>query len=341
MGIGVVAIGRNEGERLAACLRSALRDAPTVVYVDSGSTDGSVEMARSMGVHVVQLDLAIPFTAARSRNAGFEKLLQVDPQVELVQFVDGDCEIVAGWIPKAVAMIGLDPRAAVVCGRRRERYPDRSIYNRLCDMEWNTPIGPARSCGGDALMRVPAVRQVGGYAPAVIAGEEPEMCVRLRAAGWTIHRIDAEMTLHDAAMTRFGQWWKRNVRAGHAFAEGRAMHGRPPERHRVRETRSNWIGGLALPLAIVISTFAIAAYDWRWCWLGLAPGLLYAAMFAKFRRSLVRRGWSPADASTYASFVMLGKVPQAIGQLTYHWNRLRGRKTRLIEYKGAAGIAAA
>lgn len=339
MTIGVVAIGRNEGERLAACLRSALRDAAMVVYVDSGSTDGSVDMARSMGAHVVQLDLSVPFTAARSRNAGFEKLLQVDPAIELVQFVDGDCEIVAGWVQTAVATIGLDPRAAVVCGRRRERYPQRSIYNRLCDMEWNTPIGPAKACGGDALMRVAAVRQVGGYDPSVIAGEEPEMCVRLRAAGWTIHRIDAEMTLHDAAMTRFGQWWKRNVRAGHAFAEGRAMHGAAPERHRVRETRSNWIGGLLLPLLIVLATVATAAYDWRWCWLGLAPALLYAAMFARFRRSLARRGWSGGDASTYALFVMVGKVPQAIGQLTYHWNRLRGRRTRLIEYKFAPGTA--
>lgn len=302
MRIGVVAIGRNEGERLAACLRSALRDAATVVYVDSGSADGSVALARSLGAHVVQLDLSIPFTAARARNAGFERLMQADPAVEAVQFVDGDCEIVPGWIAAAAGALAGDDRLAVVCGRRRERYPDRSIYNHLCDLEWNTPIGSAKSCGGDALIRVAAFRGVNGYNPDVIAGEEPEMCVRLRSAGWTIRRIDAEMTLHDAAMTRFGQWWKRNVRAGHAYAEGYARHGAPPERFRRKEVVSNYLWALP-PMWLL----------WPILWLKVYRG----------RRS-----------GLYATFVTLGKLPQALGQLTYLWNRLRGRRTRLIEYKG-------
>ena len=110
--------------------------------------------------------------------------------------------------------------------RVRERHPDASPYNKLCDIEWNTPVGDAKSCGGDAMMRVSAFRQVGGFDAGVIAGEEPELCVRLRANGWTLERINAEMTLHDAAMTRFSQFWKRAKRAGHAYAEGAAVHGR-------------------------------------------------------------------------------------------------------------------
>src|SRR3990170_3982962 len=93
--LGIVAIGRNEGERLRACLRSVVGDNRVVVYVDSGSTDGSVEMARSMGAEVVELDLATPFTAARARNEGFHRLEQLNPNVAFVQFVDGDCEVVA------------------------------------------------------------------------------------------------------------------------------------------------------------------------------------------------------------------------------------------------------
>jgi glycosyltransferase involved in cell wall biosynthesis len=339
MRIGVVAIGRNEGPRLEACLRSALRDASAVVYVDSGSSDGSVELARALGAHVVQLDLAIPFTAARSRNAGFERLLAVDPSMDAVQFVDGDCEIVPGWIARASDFLRDHPQAAVACGRRRERHPRGSVYNRLCDLEWNTPVGSVRSCGGDALIRVPAFRQVGGYDPSVIAGEEPELCVRLRAGGWTIHRLDEEMTLHDASMTRFSQWWRRNVRAGHAYAEGKAMHGAAPERHRVRETRSNWVLGLGVPIAASIAVVVLAAWEWRWCWIGLAPLLVYPLVFWRTRRSALRRGCSAGDATLYAAFVVLGKFPQALGQLTYHWNRRRGRLTRLIEYKGPAGVA--
>jgi glycosyltransferase involved in cell wall biosynthesis len=340
--VGVVAIGRNEGERLVACLQSALRDVRHVVYVDSGSSDGSAASAKELGAHVVQLDLSTPFTAARSRNAGFAKLMEVAPQTEFVQFVDGDCQIVEGWITYARESFTALPKAAVVCGRRRERFPDRSVYNLLCDIEWNTPVGEARSCGGDAMIRTSAFRQVNGYDASVIAGEEPEMCVRLRRAGWTIHRLDHEMTLHDAAMFRLGQWWKRNVRAGHAFAEGYAMHGTPPERHRVRETRSNWVNGLLIPSVVIAATIAVAV--WKPLFASLVPAaaaMLYLLLWARYRMRLVRRGLSRREASLYAAFVMLGKLPQALGQVTYFWNRLRGRKTRLIEYKGASKVVAA
>jgi GT2 family glycosyltransferase len=301
MKIGLVAIGSNEGARLDACLRAAARDVDRVVYVDSGSTDDSLRIAQSLGAEIVKLDLSIPFTAARSRNAGFERLMNLDPLIEFVQFVDGDCELVPGWIERARTFLSAKPRAAVVCGRRRERFPDASKYNALCDMEWNTPVGQAKSCGGDAMMRAAAFTQVGGYNNNLIAGEEPELCVRLRQAGFEIHRIDADMTLHDAAMTKFGQWWKRNVRAGHAFAEGFAMHGAPPENFRRKEVVSNYVW--ALPLMWIL---------WPLLWL-------------KIYRS--------RPNTLYATFVTLSKLPQAVGQLTYIWNRLRGKRTRLIEYK--------
>jgi glycosyltransferase involved in cell wall biosynthesis len=207
MRIGLVAIGRNEGERLRRCLESSRRQVERLVYVDSGSTDGSAQLARSLGAEVVDLDMSIPFTAARARNEGRARLQALVPDLDCVQFVDGDCELVDGWIARAVAHLTAHPQAAVVCGRRRERDPESSVYNHLCDLEWDTPIGLAKACGGDALMRVTALDQVGGYNPDIIAGEEPDLCFRLRERGWEIWRIDGDMTLHDAAMTRFGQWW--------------------------------------------------------------------------------------------------------------------------------------
>lgn len=310
MRIGVVAIGRNEGQRLRVCLESALRATPLVVYVDSGSTDDSVHLARSLGAAVVQLDLSIPFTAARARNAGFDQLLRIAPDLDAIQFVDGDCEIVQGWLDTATTHLAAERSSAILCGRRRERHPNATIYNKLCDLEWNTPIGKAKTCGGDALIRVEAFKQVNGYTNDIIAGEEPEMCVRLRQKGWEIHRIDAEMTLHDAAMTRFGQWWKRNVRAGHAYAEGYARHGNPPEQFRQREVRSNLIWGLLLFWALP---------------------LLGVKIYLNQKNRLGAR-----DARIYACFVAMSKIPQMIGQFTFWWNRKRGRRTALIEYKAGA-----
>jgi GT2 family glycosyltransferase len=323
--IGIVAIGRNEGERLRRCLESLAGRASPIVYVDSGSTDGSVALAEGMGALVVVLDPAVPFTAARARNAGLARLREAAPDASLVQLVDGDCVLAEGWLEAAARAMADDPTLAVACGRRRERHPDASIYNRLCDLEWNTPVGYADACGGDALMRVAALDEVGGYDGALIAGEEPDLCARLRGRGWKVVRLDAEMTLHDAAMTRFGQWWRRNVRAGHAYAEVASRH--VPERFWAREVRSNWLWGLAVPscaLGLAVPT------------LGLSFGLLggHALLAARVRRWMRGRGFSSSDASLYAAFCVVGKVPQALGQALYWKKRLGGDRATLIEYKG-------
>jgi GT2 family glycosyltransferase len=330
---GVVTIGRNEGERLRRCLASMADAGGRIVYVDSGSTDGSVPWARAAGAEVVELDLSVPFTAARARNAGFERLIQLEPGTEYVQFADGDCEMLPGWIRRAERELDADPKVAAVCGRRRERHPEASVYNRLCDIEWNTPPGPTKACGGDVLMRVSALRESGGFNPDLIAGEEPELCVRLRRHGWTILRIDADMTLHDASMTRFGQWWRRNIRAGHAYAEGAALHGGPPERHWVKEVRSNWFWGAALPVLALG-----AAWPTRGLSLILVAGYLLQAW--RISRSMRARGFAARDARTHAFYTVLGKVPQMLGQVKYRWGRLRGKRSRLIEYKSGPSTTA-
>jgi hypothetical protein len=249
------------------------------------------------------------------------------PEVEYVQFVDGDCEVDRGWLPTATAVLDEDPKVAVACGRRRERFPEASVYNRLCDLEWDTPVGEAEACGGDALMRVSALRAAGGYREDLIAGEEPELCVRLRANGGRILRLAAEMTRHDAAMTRFGQWWTRNVRAGHAFAEVSRLHAQSPFGVWRREARSNWFWGLGLPVVAVVP----AVFTWG---LSLALLLGYPVLYWKIRRGRVRRGDDRRTAGLYARYCVLSKFPQFAGQVRYWRNRLFGRRNRLIEYKG-------
>ncbi len=322
--IGVVVIGRNEGERLKRCLASLTNQSEFIVYVDSGSTDNSVDSAKALGVEVVMLDLKMPFTAARARNEGFERLMKAYPEIEYVQFVDGDCEVVSTWLADATSFLDANPPYAVVCGRRRERYPERSIYNLMCDLEWNTPIGDAKACGGDALMRVKAFQEIGGYRNHLIAGEEPELCVRLRKNGWKIWRIDAEMGLHDAAMTKFSQWWKRNIRSGYAFAEGAYLHGATPELHWVSESRRAIIWGLAIPI-VVISTGVF-------CWqCGLLIALVYPLQIC--RLALINKKELKPHPWQIASFNMLGKFAEMIGQLRFNYQRVFGKTIRLIEYK--------
>jgi len=319
---GIVVIGRNEGDRLKRCLHSA-RGATRLVYVDSGSSDESVAWARGQGVEAVELDMSHGFTAARARNAGFHRLLELEPDLTFVQCVDGDCELQAAWPQQALKFLAERPDACAVFGRRRERHPERSIYNRICDAEWNVPLGKVRACGGDVMMRAAALKHVGGYRDDFIAGEEPELCVRLRAAGWSIWRIDVEMTLHDAAMTRFSQWWRRNVRSGYAFAMGRHVHGAPPERLWVWECRRALLWGVGIPLASAAGAVVLRP-------LSLAVLLIYPLQIL---RRIPRQPGSLPDRVKFAAFEVLGRFAEAVGLIRFAVDTRARVKAQLIEYK--------
>jgi GT2 family glycosyltransferase len=318
----VVAIGRNEGERLKGCLRSLSTVRP-LVYVDSGSTDGSAQWSRNLGAEVIELDMRVPFTAARARNVGLRRLLELAPDLTYIQFIDGDCEVDKAWPERAIAFLEEHRDVAAVCGRRRERYPDRSVYNWLCDRDWDRPFGETRSFGGDVMIRATALTAVGGYREDLIAGEEPELCVRLRSAGWRIWRLDCEMTLHDAAMAHFNQWWRRALRAGHAYAQGARLHGSPPERHFIWETRRAWLWGVWLPLVCLLSVILFGA-------LGCILWLIYPLQI--FRQTMRNQG-SLKDRALLALFQVLSRFPEGLAQISFLRDRLFGRQARLIEYK--------
>src|SRR5215472_5675381 len=160
--VGVVVIGRNEGERLRRCLTSAVREARHLLYVDSGSSDGSVALAQSLDVETFALDPGMPFSAARARNEGQALLRQRQPHLQYLQFVDGDCELCEGWLSEAAEFLDNHTDVAVALGRLREKRPDISIFNTMIQIEWDLPNGEVRSCGGIAMMRACAFDQVQG-----------------------------------------------------------------------------------------------------------------------------------------------------------------------------------
>jgi glycosyltransferase involved in cell wall biosynthesis len=265
--VGVVVIGRNEGERFRRCVASLVADTQhtaddkaghraqsgaaaqriVIVYVDSGSTDGSQQFARDAGVEVVDLDMTTPFTAARARNAGLSRLLAIAPATAYVQFVDGDCEVHANWLNAGATALAREDTLAAVSGRLRERFPQHSLYNKLADIEWDRPVGLEKSCGGNAMFRVKALTQAGGYDATLIAGEEPELCARLRQHGWLIRRIADDMALHDLAMFTQRQWLTRATRHGFAMLEVSRFRTHASRGLFSQQMRSALIWGLAVP----------------------------------------------------------------------------------------------
>lgn len=320
--VGCVVIGRNEGARLERCLLSVQNLAPRLVYVDSQSTDNSVEIAKAASADVIVLDMSTPFSAARARNTGLGQLKAVHPEVNIVQFIDGDCELNPYWLRSALHVLEEQDHVAVVFGRTRERNPDASLYNLVCDLEWDTPIGAANACGGIALMRLSALDQVGAFDPTFVAGEEPEMCLRLRQAGWSILRIDAEMTLHDANIQRFGAWWKRQKRHGYALALSAAKHGSGPERFKVKEITRALTWSVAIPIAIVFTTIMTP-------WASLAL-LFYPAQIA---RLAFRDRTGRPKVGARAALSLMSRFAETAGLIHYVRDRLRSQLPQIIEYK--------
>jgi cellulose synthase/poly-beta-1,6-N-acetylglucosamine synthase-like glycosyltransferase len=322
MRVGAVAIGRNEGERLGACLQSLIGEADCVVYVASGSQDHSVAMARSLGVTVIELDYTTPFTAARARNAGFAALEKDNPP-DVVQFVDGDCRIEQGWIARAAHALSDHPEFGIITGWRTEIDPKRNIYHRMAEAEWHRPAGDIRACGGDMMVRRDTFLALGGFDPTIICSEDEEFCLRVQAHGLKVHRLPLVMTHHDIAMTRFRSWWRRTERSGHGFAEVGGMY---PDHFR-KERLRGWIYGGGLPLIAVAG--ALAGQWWVVALVALAYGFNWLRTMVQLRRD----GAPAPEAAARAAFLTLSKVPNVLGMVRYHLRHLRGAQMRLIEYK--------
>lgn len=329
--LAIVIIGRNEGARLATCVGSVRSAGAPVVYVDSGSTDDSVAQAHAHGAVVVSLAADRPFTAARGRNAGVAEAIARHPGVERVQFVDGDCEVVPGWLEEAERVLDSDGRVAAVAGRIRERHPERSVYNRVAQLDWKyAEPGEVEYCGGNAMMRLSAFQEVGGFTPSLIAGEEPDLCVRLRRKGWIILQSGHDMVIHDMNMLHFGEWWRRCVRTGWAYAEGASLHGRTPERHWVKKSRSAVVWGGVLPVAAACAALPTA---------GASVALLaagYGALGLRVYRGARRRGVSPDDARLQASFTVAAKLPQAIGHAQFALSQALRKPRAVFDWRSGS-----
>ncbi len=318
--LSVVVIGRNEGERLRRCLvsirdRNPIEGNVEVIYVDSNSSDGSPALAAALGARVIELNAARP-SAALARNAGWRAA-----SAPWILFLDGDT-ILHPAFPRLALHHAGDPTVAAVWGHRREIAPNANFFHRVLDLDWVYAPGITPFCGGDALFRRTALEQAGGFNESLIAGEEPELCTRLRGIGFQILHIDAPMTGHDLAITSWRQYWRRAARAGYAYAQ-MAWRTRD-ERFPLwgTESRGNAVRALVLLTLVAATPFA--------------PLPALAVLAALIARSAWRSRWKSDDNFSllcYGAHSHLQQFPIFAGQAAFWWDLLQNRRRGLIEYK--------
>jgi len=327
--LSVVIIGRNEGQRLVDCIRSvqAMNDPPEgmeIIYVDSDSTDGSPERAKTLGIKVLVVHPERP-AAAIGRNAGWRAA-----KAPLILFLDGDTILHPDFVKEAKQSLDNDPKVAIVWGHRRELYPNASWYQRILDLDWIYSPGLSDFCGGDALMRRHVLEEVGGYNPQIIAAEDNEICQRIRANRYSILHIDKPMTKHDLAITRWSQYWLRATRTGHAFAEVSNLS-RNTTGLWLHESRKHW-----LHAGILIGIFVIGliiSLGLKSLWPFFSSILLFLLLSL---RSAWRARWKSKNFLTlflYGLHSQFQHIPIVVGQWSYYYHRWRGQRRRLIEYK--------
>ncbi len=323
--IGLVVIGRNEGPRLERALRSGLDAGLPVVYADSASTDGSPERAEALGAAVVRLDPARPFGAARGRHEAFARLHALHPGLEAVQFLDGDCELQPGWLATGLAALRADPKLGGVWGDRTERAPGSTVFHEQLELEWRVPDGPAAWFCGDALLRPAAYVASGGFDPALVSGEESDLCVRLKREGWSLLKIAAPMSRHEAGTFGLSQWWRRAQRTGTSYAVASARHGGLRSSYRSRKiVRILLWAGLVPVLALAGAPLTGGA--------SLLLLGVYPVLYQRARREGRGQGLSGRRQHVYALFTVLNRFPQLLGVLAV-WLGVDRRRAAAYRYK--------
>jgi GT2 family glycosyltransferase len=326
---GTVVIGRNEGPRLAGCLDSLSSLGAPVVYVDSQSTDRSVEIALARGAEVVEMPSEASPSAALARNLGAERLADLVDELKYVQFIDGDCLLNPDFTTAALAEMDGDASLAAVCGFRVESEPHRNIWHRIAHVEWQMgPVGDVPGFAGDVVVRKDAFEAVNGYDPSIIAGEEPELSLRMIAAGWRICRVDVVSTVHDIAMETAAEWWARSRRGG--YGRSLVAHRRwGIDRLHAERIGKDLLWGVVGPAVALVSLprtrIPLVLLAGRY----VVSALRAAAWIDDARPVTV------ADRLAWGFSCTFSAVPAGIGALQYAAATMRGKSPALVEYKFA------
>jgi glycosyltransferase involved in cell wall biosynthesis len=311
--VSVIIKALNEEKRIVAAVESALAAVAAVggevVLADSCSTDATVALASRFPIRIVQL------ADTRERCCGVGPQLGYQHSVgEFVYILDGDMEMLPGFLPAALAFMEAHPEAAGVGGRVVEM--NTSSLEYLARVErglGHMQAGAVDRLDMGGLYRRSAIEQTGYFSDRNLHSyEEFDLAVRLRAKGWALWRIAMDSVQHHGHDAPPYQLLLRRWRSGYICGLGEVLRGAVGQPHlgmvvtSVRELRlyvavlmwwfvlllswavpMPWAAHVGLFLAAAATPFALLAWRKRsaetavfsvvsWCFnaAGLVRGLL-------------------------------------------------------------------
>jgi GT2 family glycosyltransferase len=243
--ISVVIATRNRRERLLPVLRRhrELPEAPALIVVDNGSSDGTADAVRAALPDVRVLALGANLGAA-ARTAGVR-----EAATAYVAFSDDDSWWAPGALSRAVAHLDAHPRLGLLAARVLVGPSGRldptceamagSALGRAADLPGPSVLG-FLACG--AVVRRAAFLDAGGFEPRFgVGGEEELLAVDLAAAGWGLAYCDDVAAHHHPAAC-----------------------GPRPGRRRMQHRNALWASWLRRPPRSALRrTAALASAAWR------------------------------------------------------------------------------
>lgn len=200
MKLSVVVITRNQEWNIARLIQSVLDETRAldmdaeIVLVDSASTDGTISIATEFPIAAYCLSPNQRLTAAAGRFVG-----TLNTTGEYVQFLDGDMELIAGWLRSAINVLDTDPSIAAVGGRIVDLPMDTPVESHGDEPVPEAATSPydVGHAGGSAMYRRSVLDEVGTFNPFIYSDEEPELCIRIRyRGGYRVVRLDRPVVYH-------------------------------------------------------------------------------------------------------------------------------------------------
>jgi glycosyltransferase involved in cell wall biosynthesis len=202
MELSIILISKNQAWNISRLIESVLHSSAClrsreIILVDSVSTDETVDLARRYPIDIVRLRPSQPLSPSAGRYIGYKR-----SRGEFVLFLDGDMELIPGWLEPALRTMRNKPDAALMLSSRVIELlpPNGTTFLPLPEeISFAVPREVPRVSfvvGGAALYRRSVLEEVGTFNPYLKSDEEPELYLRIRHAGYRILQLDAPIVRH-------------------------------------------------------------------------------------------------------------------------------------------------
>jgi glycosyltransferase involved in cell wall biosynthesis len=200
MYLSCIIVARNEEKNIERCILSVIRalcvyPETEVLLVDSCSNDETINVASKLSTRIIRLRSDWPQSPSAGRFLGV-----LNTSGRFILFIDGDMELIPGWLECAVDFLEKDDSAAAVVGRLYDRFQnkDGSSSSPSIGVEFKKMIGTQTThfVPGSALFKRDILLKAGNFDPFLMAEEEADISDRIERLGFKLYFFDKDAVYH-------------------------------------------------------------------------------------------------------------------------------------------------